>query len=86
MQPVTLRTARLVPSAPAAHDVDAIFAACQDELIQRCATLPAPYERHHAEEFVAKSAQYGDAGSETTWAIRSGAGLLTAQPWPVLAD
>ncbi len=72
MEPVTLRTERLVLSAPTADDVDAIFAACQDELIQRYTTVPSPYERSHAAGFVDLVAGWWDAGSETTWAIRSG--------------
>ncbi len=70
MQPVTLTTARLELSPPAEDDVDAIFAACQDADIQRYTTVPSPYERDHAVGFVAKTAQWWESGSETTWAIR----------------
>ncbi|EIC08948.1 GCN5-related N-acetyltransferase [Microbacterium laevaniformans OR221] len=70
MQPVTLRTARLELSLPTENDVDAIYAACQDELIQRFTTVPSPYERTHAEGFVAKVAGWWDAGTEATWAVR----------------
>lgn len=70
MQPVTLRTTRLELSPPTENDVDAIFAACQDELIQRFTTVPSPYTRSHAEGFVAKSAGWWDAGTEATWAVR----------------
>lgn len=70
MEPVTLTTARLVLSPPAAADIDAIFGACQDRDIQRYTTVPSPYEREHAADFVAKSAEWWDAGSEATWAIR----------------
>lgn len=70
MQPVTLRTARLELSLPTENDVDAIYAACQDELIQRFTTVPSPYERTHAEGFVAKVAAWWDAGTEATWAVR----------------
>lgn len=52
MQPVTLRTARFVLSAPRASDVDAVFAACQDVELQRFVPVPVPYERSHAEGFV----------------------------------
>jgi len=71
MQPVTLRTERLELSIPTENDVDAIHAACQDELIQRFTTVPSPYERSHAEGFVAKVAGWWDAGAEATWAVRS---------------
>lgn len=70
MQPVTLRTARLELSLPTENDVDAIYAACQDELIQRFTTVPSPYERTHAEGFVANVAGWWDAGTEATWAVR----------------
>ncbi|PZU49184.1 MAG: GNAT family N-acetyltransferase [Microbacterium sp.] len=70
MQPVELKTERLVLSVPTAADADAIFAACQDELIQRYTTVPTPYTREHAIGFVEKAAGWWDAGSETTWAIR----------------
>lgn len=70
MEPVTLRTARLELSAPAAADVDAIYAACQDPLIQRYTTVPAPYARSDAEGFVELAASWWASGSEATWAIR----------------
>jgi len=70
MQPVTLRTERLELSIPTENDVDAIYTACQDELIQRFTTVPSPYERSHAEGFVAKVAGWWDAGTEATWAVR----------------
>lgn len=75
MEPVTLRTERLVLSAPTADDIDAIFAACQDELIQRYTTVPVPYERQHAEGFVEKTASWWDSGDETVWVVRAGAAL-----------
>ena len=71
MQPVTLRTARLELSIPTVGDIDAIFAACQDDLIQRFTTVPSPYERAHAEGFVTKVAAWWGAGAEATWAVRS---------------
>ncbi|MBX9472654.1 GNAT family N-acetyltransferase [Microcella sp.] len=52
MEPVTLRTARFVLSAPRASDVDAVFAACQDAELQRFVPVPVPYERSHGEGFV----------------------------------
>ncbi|HYP72918.1 MAG TPA: GNAT family N-acetyltransferase, partial [Microbacterium sp.] len=76
MEPATLTTTRLELSPPRESDVDAIFAACQDADLQRYTTVPSPYERHHAEGFVAKTREWWDAGSETTWAIRTGDGLV----------
>jgi RimJ/RimL family protein N-acetyltransferase len=71
MQPVTLTTERLTLSAVTPDDIDAIFEACQDAAIQRYTTVPSPYERHHAVEFVEKATTWWEEGSETTWAIRS---------------
>jgi RimJ/RimL family protein N-acetyltransferase len=76
MEPVLLRTARLELSMPTAADADAVFAACQDELIQRYTTVPVPYEREHADGFIEKSAAWWDAGSEATWAIRDNGTLV----------
>lgn len=70
MHPVTLRTERLELSIPTADDVDAITAAAQDPEVPRWTTLPSPYERRHAEEFVAKAAEWWDAATELTWGIR----------------
>lgn len=70
MQPVILRTERLVLSAPTASDVDAIYAACQDSEIQRFTTVPSPYDRRHAEGFIPLSAKRWATGIEATWAIR----------------
>ncbi len=52
MEPVTLRTERLVLSMPTLSDVDAVFAACQDVQLQRFVPVPVPYERAHAQGFV----------------------------------
>ena len=38
-------------------DVDAVFWACQDPDVQRWTLVPVPYEREHAESFVARQAQ-----------------------------
>lgn len=76
MEPVILRTERLELSRPVEVDVDAIFAACQDPDIQRYTTIPSPYERRHAEEFVEKAAADWTAGAHVTWAIRLGDELV----------
>lgn len=52
MEPVTLRTARFVLSAPRASDIDAVYVACQDADIQRYTTVPAPYTMDDATGFV----------------------------------
>ena len=72
MEPVILRTERLELSRPVASDVDALYEACQDADIQRYTTVPSPYERRHAEEFVEKVAADWAAGAHVTWAMRRG--------------
>lgn len=72
MVPVILSTTRLTLSAPAAGDVDAIHEACQDEATQRYTTVPSPYERHHAEEFIPRVAREWEDGTSLTWAMRDG--------------
>jgi RimJ/RimL family protein N-acetyltransferase len=38
------------------EDADAVYEACQDPVTQRWTGLPAPYERHHATQFVSERA------------------------------
>lgn len=76
MQPVTLRTARLELSAPLESDVDAIFEACQDAGIQRYTPVPFPYERTHAEDFVARIPSDWTEGKNLTWGIHEGGALV----------
>ncbi len=45
---------RLRPWTP--EDADAVFAACQDADIQRWTTVPSPYAREHAVEYVTQVA------------------------------
>jgi RimJ/RimL family protein N-acetyltransferase len=75
MEPVVLRTERLVLSLPNLDDVDAIFDACQDAETQRYTPVPSPYERRHAEEFVPKVAADWRSGAHVTWAMRDGGTL-----------
>jgi len=70
MQPVTLRTERLVLSIPTVDDVDAITAACQDPEVPRWTTVPSPYTREDALDFVELVAGWWTDGVETVWAIR----------------
>lgn len=69
MRPVTLTTERLVLRAPSEADVEAIEAACQDPEIPRWTTVPSPYTRENAEQFVQLVAGWWDEGKETVWAI-----------------
>jgi RimJ/RimL family protein N-acetyltransferase len=71
VEPVELHTERLVLSTPVAADIDAITAACQDPLIQRWTTVPSPYTRTDAENFVNAFVTAGWQSATTrTWAIR----------------
>ncbi|MBD7957282.1 GNAT family N-acetyltransferase [Microbacterium sp. Sa4CUA7] len=70
MQPVTLRTSRLELSLPTPADADAITAAAQDPEVPRWTTLPSPYARADADDFITKAAQWWEAETELTWALR----------------
>ncbi len=74
MEPVTLRTRRLELSIPAASDIDAITEAAQDPDVPRWTTLPSPYARSHAQDFVAQTATRWADGTDLVWAIRIGEG------------
>lgn len=62
---------RLRPWVPA--DIDGVTAACQDPEIQRWTTVPVPYLREHAVQFVGSDAP-------ERWADRSGALFCVAAP------
>lgn len=70
MQPVALHTERLVLSIPTEADIDAITAACQDPEVSRWTTVPSPYTREDAVDFVELVAKWWADGVETVWAIR----------------
>jgi RimJ/RimL family protein N-acetyltransferase len=71
MQPVELHTDRLVLTAPALDDADAITAACQDEELQRRVGVPVPYTRENAVGFVVQWSTAGwEKGTNCTWAMR----------------
>ncbi|NQX11074.1 GNAT family N-acetyltransferase [Microbacteriaceae bacterium VKM Ac-2855] len=75
MRPITITSERLVLTAPVASDVDAITAACQEPIFERFMTTPWPYERRHAESFVAELVPDGwHTETELTWALRPSAG------------
>ncbi|GAB3578496.1 GNAT family protein [Leifsonia lichenia] len=72
-----LRTERLVLDAPRESDIDAVYAACQDRLIQQWIPLASPYTRENAEFFVRSYVPHGAAsGRFTVWAYRIGDGPL----------
>ena len=70
MEPVTLHAERLELSMPVESDIDAITEAAQDPEVPRWTTLPSPYARSHAEDFVARAAKWWDEETELTWGIR----------------
>lgn len=69
METVELTTERLVLRAPSSSDIEAIEAACQDPEIPRWTTVPSPYTRQHAEDFVRRVEEWWADGKETVWAI-----------------
>lgn len=69
MEKVTLETERLVLHAPTDDDVDAITAACQDPEIPRWTTVPSPYARQDAADFVRLIGEWWAEGSQTVWSI-----------------
>ncbi|HEX5857948.1 MAG TPA: GNAT family N-acetyltransferase, partial [Microbacterium sp.] len=72
MEAVTLTTPRLVLAPPAEADIEAITAGCQDPEVSRYTPVPSPYERHHAEDFVKKTVEWWESGTDCVWAIHAG--------------
>ena len=76
MEKLSLQTENLELVPPAADDVDAVFAACQDPETQNWVPIPVPYLREHAIEYVTTHTdKTWDEDTEYTWTIRS-AGTL----------
>jgi len=87
MDPVALRTPRLVLRPPALDDVDAIAAACRDPEIQRYVPVPAPYARDDAVSYVAGFCADGWAsGERLTWAALEGGELVGTVGLHAVAD
>ncbi|MBB1246276.1 GNAT family N-acetyltransferase [Streptomyces durbertensis] len=59
MEPVTLRTDRLLLRPLCTQDAEALHAACQDPAIRRWTTVPDPYLPAHATSFVEQVAPGG---------------------------
>jgi RimJ/RimL family protein N-acetyltransferase len=77
MEPVVLRTRRLVLDQPTTADVDRITAFCQDPPFERYMATPWPYRRHDAMHFVVRVVPAGwAAGTEECWAIRLDGALV----------
>lgn len=74
----TVRTERLLLRPPGAGDVDAITRACQDPGNQRwLSTLPSPYTREAAVEFVTGIAARGRAeGTDLSFALQADGELV----------
>ena len=71
MDPIALRTDRLLLDQPTLDDIDAITETCRGPECERFLTTPWPYEREHARGFVADYVPDGwRTGGEATWAIR----------------
>jgi RimJ/RimL family protein N-acetyltransferase len=80
MEPRTLTTERLLLRAFAQDDLDAVYQACQDPEIQRWTTVPSPYARQHAEQFIRQMVPNGwRHDTEYTFAVQlRDSGLLIA--------
>lgn len=76
MEPVTLRTDRLILHPPRLADAAAITAACQDPEIPRWTTVPTPYTREHADGFIELTEQAWADGSQAVWGIHAGDELV----------
>ncbi|MFD3457579.1 GNAT family N-acetyltransferase [Streptomyces sp. NPDC058691] len=54
MEPITLTTTHLLLRPFGPDDTDAVLTACQDPDIPRWTSVPSPYTREHAEDFVGR--------------------------------
>ena len=74
--PREIRTARLLLRPWKLGDVDEVFAYAQDpEWSRYLQMLPMPYERHHAEEFIARQILL-DGVTHPAWAILHEGGVI----------
>jgi RimJ/RimL family protein N-acetyltransferase len=70
VSPVELSDGTLLLRLPGPQDVEAVTAACQDPEIQRWIPVPVPYQRVHAEEFVAsRPGRWAADDGEMTFAV-----------------
>ena len=60
----------LVLTAPAPSDIDRIAECCADPAIGRWTTMPVPYTRSDAEDFVRRVVPSGWSDRSPTWAVR----------------
>jgi RimJ/RimL family protein N-acetyltransferase len=74
MEPVVLRSERLVLSTPVLGDAERVFEYCQDPLFLEYLTTPWPYLRKDAEHFLGTIVPTGwELGREFIWALRESA-------------
>lgn len=76
MEAVRLETERLVLAAPTDADIDAITAACQDPEIPRWTTVPSPYSRDDAADYVRLTGEWWADGSQAVWSVHAGEELV----------
>jgi RimJ/RimL family protein N-acetyltransferase len=71
VEPVTLRSERLVLSEPSLDDADRVVEYCQDPLFETYLSTPWPYHREDAEFFLSEVVSTGwELGREFIWALR----------------
>jgi RimJ/RimL family protein N-acetyltransferase len=74
MEPFELTDGVVLLRTPGATDVDRITTLCQDPAIQSWTTVPSPYARPDAEEFVTRVVPAGWAsGTQWNWSVRRAA-------------
>ncbi|MFH8618999.1 GNAT family N-acetyltransferase [Streptomyces sp. NPDC017979] len=80
MEPITLTTERLLLRSFTEDDTDEVYRLCQDADIQRWTTIPSPYERQHAIDFVGQMVPEGwRTGTMFTFAVvPAGGGSIMA--------
>jgi RimJ/RimL family protein N-acetyltransferase len=80
MEPVELLTERLALRPPRPEDAPDVTRACQDEETQRWLPLPTPYERKHADEWIAQAPENWAADGELKFVAveRAGGSLVGA--------
>jgi RimJ/RimL family protein N-acetyltransferase len=77
VKPVALETARLVLDQPTLDDIDTIVEYCQDPVFEAMLTIPWPYTRENAVEFVTEFVPRGwGLDVEYAWALRRDGRLL----------
>ena len=70
MDPFELGDARLRLRVPNDDDVDATYEACQDRELQRWTTVPSPYTRRHAQDWIRRIVPHGwVTATDLTWVV-----------------